>query len=199
VKAGFEVVEIHAAHGYLLHEFLSPLSNRRTDQFGGSLENRMRFPLAIAAAVRNKVPESLPVFVRISATDWVEGGWNIEQSIEFCRRLKEIGIDLIDVSSGGNVPDAKIAIGPGYQVPFARDIRNGAEITTAAVGMITEPAQAEEILQKGEADAIFIAREFLREPYLPLRAAAELGGDVNVPRQYGRAIQVKRMRAADGR
>jgi 2,4-dienoyl-CoA reductase-like NADH-dependent reductase (Old Yellow Enzyme family) len=199
VKAGFEVVEIHAAHGYLLHEFLSPLSNRRTDQFGGSLENRMSFPLAIAAAVRNKVPESLPVFVRISATDWVEGGWNIEQSIEFCRRLKEIGIDLIDVSSGGNVPDAKIAIGPGYQVPFARDIRNGAEITTAAVGMITEPAQAEEILQKGEADAIFIAREFLREPYLPLRAAAELGGDVNVPRQYGRAIQVKRMRAADGR
>jgi 2,4-dienoyl-CoA reductase-like NADH-dependent reductase (Old Yellow Enzyme family) len=199
VKAGFEVVEIHAAHGYLLHEFLSPLSNRRTDQFGGSLENRMRFPLAIAAAVRNKVPESLPVFVRISATDWVEGGWDIEQSIEFCRRLKEIGIDLIDVSSGGNVPDAKIAIGPGYQVPFARDIRNGAEITTAAVGMITEPAQAEEILQKGEADAIFIAREFLREPSLPLRAAAELGGDVNVPRQYGRAIQVKRMRAADGR
>jgi 2,4-dienoyl-CoA reductase-like NADH-dependent reductase (Old Yellow Enzyme family) len=199
VKAGFEVVEIHAAHGYLLHEFLSPLSNRRTDQFGGSLENRMSFPLAIAAAVRNKVPESLPVFVRISATDWVEGGWNIEQSIEFCRRLKEIGIDLIDVSSGGNVPDAKIAIGPGYQVPFARDIRNGAEITTAAVGMITEPAQAEEILQKGEADAIFIAREFLREPSLPLRAAAELGGDVNVPRQYGRAIQVKRMRAADGR
>jgi 2,4-dienoyl-CoA reductase-like NADH-dependent reductase (Old Yellow Enzyme family) len=192
VDAGFEVIEIHAAHGYLLHEFLSPLSNRRTDEYGGDLENRMRFPLAVASAVREIVPGDLPVFARISATDWAEEGWNLEESIEFCKRLAAIGIDLIDVSSGGLVPDAKITVGPGYQVPFANAIRKQANIKTAAVGMITEPRQAEEILQSGEADAIFVAREFLRDPYMPFRAAKELGGEVQVPKQYGRAIDLRK-------
>lgn len=188
VDAGFEVIEVHAAHGYLCHQFLSPLSNKRTDEFGGSLENRMRFPLRIAKAVRETVPENLPVFVRISATDWTEGGWDLEQSIEFCRELKKLDIDLIDVSTGGNVPHAKIPVGPNYQVPFAAAIREKARVATAAVGMITEPQQAEEILQKGEADAVLIAREFLRDPYLVFRAARELGGKADVPKQYGRAI-----------
>jgi len=188
VEAGFEVIEIHAAHGYLCHQFLSPLSNKRTDEFGGSLENRMRFPLQIAKAVRETVPQHLPVFVRISATDWTEGGWDLEQSIEFCKELKKLGIDLIDTSSGGNVPDAKIPVGPNYQVPFAAAIREKAQIATAAVGMITEAKQAEEILQNGEADAVFIAREFLRDPYFALHAARELGAKVDVPKQYGRAI-----------
>lgn len=199
VDAGFEVIEIHAAHGYLLHEFLSPLSNHRTDEYGGSLENRMRFPLMIAEAVRSAVPETLPVFVRISASDWVDGGWDVEQSIEFCKRLKEIGIDLIDVSSGGNVPDAKIAVGPGYQVPFASQIRASAGIMTAAVGMITEPRQAEQILERDDADAIFVAREFLRDPYLPFRAARELAGDVDVPKQYGRAIDIRASRSVEAK
>lgn len=190
VEAGFEVIEIHAAHGYLLHEFLSPLSNRRTDEYGGDLENRMRFPLQVAEAVRSEVPEALPVFVRISATDWTPDGWDLEQSVEFSTRLKEIGIDLVDVSSGGNVPDAKIEIGPGYQVPFAREIRRTAGIATSAVGLITEPKQAEEILQEGSADAVMIARESLRDPYFPIRAAQELGGNVDVPKQYGRAIRI---------
>jgi 2,4-dienoyl-CoA reductase-like NADH-dependent reductase (Old Yellow Enzyme family) len=188
VEAGFEVIEVHAAHGYLCHQFLSPLSNKRTDEFGGSLENRMRFPLQIAKAVRETVPQHLPVFVRISATDWTEGGWDLEQSIEFCKELKKLGIDLIDVSSGGNVPHAKIPVGPNYQVPFAAAIRQRAQIATAAVGMITEAKQAEEILQKGEADAVFLAREFLRDPYFALHAARELGEKVNAPKQYGRAI-----------
>jgi 2,4-dienoyl-CoA reductase-like NADH-dependent reductase (Old Yellow Enzyme family) len=188
VEAGFEVIEIHAAHGYLFHEFLSPLSNKREDEYGGSLENRMRFPLAVATIVRETISETLPVFVRISATDWVEGGWDLEESIEFCKRLKAIGIDLIDCSSGGNVPHAKIPVAPGYQVPFAAAIREKAGIKTCAVGMITDPVQAEEILQKEEADAIFIAREFLRDPYFPFRAAHELGAKINVPVQYGRAI-----------
>lgn len=188
VEAGFEVIEVHAAHGYLCHQFLSPLSNKRTDEFGGSLENRMRFPLQIAKAVRETVPQNLPVFVRISATDWTEGGWDLEQSIEFCKELKKLGIDLIDVSSGGNVPHAKIPVGPNYQVPFAAAIREKVQIPTAAVGMITEAKQAEEILQKGEADAVFIAREFLRDPYFALHAARELGEKVNAPKQYGRAI-----------
>lgn len=191
VKAGFETIEIHAAHGYLFHEFLSPLSNERIDEYGGSLENRTRFPLEAARRVRAIVPENLPVFVRISATDWTDGGWDLEQSIEFCRRLKEIGIDLIDVSTGGNVPDAKIPVAPGYQVRFAAEIRRQVGIATAAVGMITEPQQAENILLKGEADAVLIAREFLREPYFPFRAAQELGGAVDVPRQYGRAIEIE--------
>jgi 2,4-dienoyl-CoA reductase-like NADH-dependent reductase (Old Yellow Enzyme family) len=191
VEAGFEVIEIHAAHGYLFHEFLSPLSNNRTDEYGGSLENRIRFPLETARKVRAAVPENLPVFVRISATDWTDGGWDLEQSIEFCKQLKEIGIDLIDVSTGGNVPHARIPVAPNYQVPFAAEIRKAVEIPTAAVGMITEPKQAEEILQKGEADAVLLAREFLREPYFPFRAARELGGNVDVPKQYGRAIQLE--------
>jgi 2,4-dienoyl-CoA reductase-like NADH-dependent reductase (Old Yellow Enzyme family) len=196
VKAGFEVIEIHAAHGYLLHEFLSPLSNKRTDEYGGSFENRVRFPLEIAKAVREVVPENLPVFVRISATDWTEGGWDLEQSIEFCRALKETGIDLIDCSTGGNVPSAKIPVAPNYQVSFAAEIRRNAGIATAAVGMITEPTQAEEILQKGEADAVMIARQLLREPYFPFRAARELGGEIDVPKQYGRAIDVRNAKSA---
>lgn len=188
IDAGFEVIEIHAAHGYLLHEFLSPLSNKRTDEYGGSFENRTRLPLIIARAVRNAVPENLPVFVRISATDWAEGGWDLLQSVEFCKLLKETGIDLVDCSSGGLVPYAKIQVGSNYQVPFAAEIRQKAGIATAAVGLITEPAQAEDILQKGEADAVMIARQFLREPYFTFRAARELGVRVDPPVQYGRAI-----------
>lgn len=196
VKAGFEVIEIHAAHGYLLHEFLSPLSNHRTDEYGGSFENRVRFPLEVISKVRQIVPENLPVFVRISATDWTEGGWDLAQSIEFCRNLKEIGVDLIDCSTGGNVPHARIPVAPNYQVPFAAEIRRQAGILTAAVGMITEPKQAEEILQKGEADAVMIARQFLREPYFPFRAARELGGEIDVPKQYGRAIEIQTAKGA---
>lgn len=198
VDAGFEVIEVHAAHGYLLHEFLSPLSNHRTDEYGGSLENRMRFPLDTARQVREVVPKNLPVFVRISATDWMENGWDLEQSIEFCKRLNEIGIDLIDVSSGGNVPDAKIPIGPGYQVRFARAIRVQVGIKIGAVGLITEPQQAEDILQNGDADAILVAREFLRDPYFAFRAARELGGGVDVPKQYGRAIDIRKASAVKG-
>jgi 2,4-dienoyl-CoA reductase-like NADH-dependent reductase (Old Yellow Enzyme family) len=197
VEAGFEVIEIHAAHGYLFHEFLSPLSNKRIDEYGGSLENRMRFSLDTARKVRAEVPENLPIFVRISATDWVENGWDLEQSVEFCRELKEIGIDLIDVSTGGNVPHAKIPIAPGYQVPFAAEIRKQVGIATAAVGMITEAVQAEEILQKGEADAILIAREFLRDPYFAFTAAKELGESIDyVPKQYGRAIEIREPQSA---
>lgn len=197
VEAGFEVIEIHAAHGYLFHEFLSPLSNKREDEYGGSLENRMRFPLETAKRVRQIVPENLPVFVRISATDWTPRGWDLEQSIEFCRKLKEIGIDLIDVSTGGNVPGATIPVAPNYQVPFAAEIRKQAGIATGAVGMITEAHQAEEILQNGEADAILIAREFLRDPYFPFTAAKELGETVDyVPKQYGRAIELREPQSA---
>ncbi len=192
LEAGFEIIEIHAAHGYLLHDFLSSLSNQRDDEYGGSLENRMRFPLEIAEVVRAAVPENLPVFVRISASDWMPNGWDLEQSIEFCKRLKTLGIDLIDVSSGGNVPNAKIEIGAGYQVPFAKGIREKADIPTGAVGLITEAQQAEEILQKGEADAILMAREFLRDPYFPFHAARELGAKIDyVPKQYGRAMDLQ--------
>ena len=186
-KAGFELVEIHAAHGYLLHEFLSPLSNHRGDEFGGSLENRMRFPLRVAAAVREAWPAHLPLFVRISATDWVEGGWDLPQSIEFCRALKELGIDLIDCSSGGNVPAAKIPVAPGYQVPLARAIRKEVGIATGAVGLITDPQQAEEIIATGAADAVLLARQMLRDPYWPLHAAKKLGIDLPWPKQYERA------------
>ncbi|HEX8289285.1 MAG TPA: NADH:flavin oxidoreductase/NADH oxidase [Pyrinomonadaceae bacterium] len=199
VEAGFEVIEIHAAHGYLFHEFLSPLSNERTDEYGGSLENRMRFPLEVAAKVREIIPQNLPVFVRISATDWTENGWDLEQSIEFCKKLKEIGIDLIDVSTGGNVPNAKIPVAPNYQVPFAKEIREKVGIATAAVGMITDPKQAEEILQKGEADAVLLARQFLREPYFVFRAARELGEKIDyVPKQYGRAIEFENAQEVKG-
>lgn len=189
VEAGFEVIELHMAHGYLFHEFLSPISNDRTDEFGGSFENRTRFPLAAARRVREVVPETLPVFVRISATDWTIGGWALDESVEFCKLLKEIGIDLIDVSTGGNVATAEIPVGPAYQVPFASEIRDRAGIATGAVGMITEPRQAEEILVEGDADAILIAREFLRDPYFVVRAARELGEPLNfVQKQYLRAI-----------
>lgn len=199
LDAGFEVIEIHAAHGYLLHEFLSPLSNQRTDEYGGSLENRMRLPLEVAQKVREALPENLPLFVRISATDWVDGSWDLEQSIEFCRQLKEIGVDLIDCSTGGNVPHAKIPVGAGYQVEFAAKIRRQAGIATAAVGMITEPRQAEEILQKGDADAVLLARQFLREPYFPFRAARELGAKIDyVPKQYGRAIELENAQEVKG-
>ena len=185
--AGFEVVELHMAHGYLLHEFLSPLSNRREDEFGGSLENRARFPLQVAEAVRAVWPDGLPLFARISATDWVEGGWDIEQSVQLSRWLKERGVDLIDCSSGGLVPGARIPVAPGYQVGFAERIRKEAAVATGAVGLITEPEQAEEIVATGQADVVFLARAELRDPYWPLHAAKQLGAEAPWPVQYGRA------------
>lgn len=187
VEAGFRVAEVHAAHGYLLHQFLSPLSNRRTDRYGGSFENRIRLPLEVVAAVREVWPEHLPLFVRISATDWVEGGWNVEESVAFARLLKEYGVDLVDCSSGGLVPDARIAVGPGYQVPFAERVRREAGVPTAAVGLITEPEQADRILREGQADMVLLARELLRQPHWPLLAAHRLGVDVPWPPQYERA------------
>jgi len=187
LAAGFRVIEIHAAHGYLLHQFLSPLSNRREDLYGGSLENRMRLTLRVAERVRGAMPAELPLFVRISATDWAEGGWDVEQSVELAKRLQEIGVDLIDVSSGGSVPGVRIPVGPGYQVPFARRIRHEAGIRTGAVGLITEPRQAEEILENGDADLIILARELLRNPYWAQKAQRELGRPVEMPVQYERA------------
>jgi 2,4-dienoyl-CoA reductase-like NADH-dependent reductase (Old Yellow Enzyme family) len=186
-EAGFRVIEIHAAHGYLIHEFLSPLSNHRTDGYGGSFENRIRILREVVAAVRGVWPERAPLFVRISATDWVEGGWDIQQSVELCRQVKELGADLIDCSSGGNVGSAKIPVGPGYQTPFAEQIRREAGIMTGAVGMITSASQAEEIIFGGRADAVLLARELLRDPYWPLRAARELGQRMSWPVQYLRA------------
>jgi 2,4-dienoyl-CoA reductase-like NADH-dependent reductase (Old Yellow Enzyme family) len=185
--AGFRVVELHAAHGYLFHEFLSPLSNRRTDAYGGSFDNRTRLLRDTVAAVRGVLPESCPLFVRISATDWTEGGWDIDQSVELARRLKSLGVDLIDCSSGGNVEQAAIPVGAGYQLPFAERIRREAGIMTAAVGMITSPAQADQIIRNGEADIVLLAREMLRDPYWPLRAARELGQPATWPAQYLRA------------
>lgn len=187
LAAGYEVAEVHSAHGYLLHEFLSPLSNQRTDNYGGSLENRMRFTMEVASAVRETWPDHLPVFVRISATDWAEGGWDLEQSILLSTRLKEIGIDLMDVSTGGNVPHAKIPSYPGYQVPFAAAIKERVNIACGAVGLITEPIQAEQIVALGQADVVLLARETLRNPYWPLHAAHVLGADVAWPKQYERA------------
>jgi 2,4-dienoyl-CoA reductase-like NADH-dependent reductase (Old Yellow Enzyme family) len=186
-EAGFRVVEIHAAHGYLIHEFLSPLSNQRTDSYGGSFENRIRILREIVTAVRGSWPERAPLFVRISATDWIEGGWDIQQSVELACQLVKLGVDLIDCSSGGNALQAKIPVAPGYQTPFAEQIRREANILTGAVGMITSPIQAENILVAGHADAIIIAREFLRDPYWPLRAAHELGQPIAWPVQYLRA------------
>ncbi|MEJ2361612.1 MAG: NADH:flavin oxidoreductase/NADH oxidase [Gammaproteobacteria bacterium] len=185
--AGFECVEVHMAHGYLLHEFLSPLSNRRDDQYGGSLENRMRLPLRVTAAVREVWPANLPLFVRISATDWMDGGWDLEQSLVLSRELKALGVDVIDCSGGGLVPNARIPVGPGYQTPFAETIRHEVGIATIAVGMITEPVQAEHILRTGQADAVMLARELLRDPYWPLHAAQALHTDVAWPVQYERA------------
>jgi 2,4-dienoyl-CoA reductase (NADPH2) len=176
----------------LLHEFLSPLSNRRTDQFGGSFDNRIRLLLDVAKRLRAIIPQNLPLFVRISATDWVEGGWDIEQSIELSKRLKPIGVDLIDCSSGALVPDAKIPVGPGYQVQFAKRIRHEADIMTSAVGMITETQQANHIITSGEADMVQLAREMLREPYWALKAYAELGREAPWPLQYGYAVKRRR-------
>ncbi len=192
LAAGFEVIEVHCAHGYLLHEFLSPLSNQRDDEYGGSLENRCRLPLRVAKTIREIWPQQWPVLVRISATDWVPqlngiAGWDLAQSIHFASCLKEVGCDLIDCSSGGLILDAKVPIAPAYQVPFAANIRKEAGIATGAVGLITVPQQAEQILQDEQADVIFLARELLRNPYWPLHAARELGVDVTWPIQYERA------------
>lgn len=186
-EAGFQVVEVHMAHGYLLHQFLSPLSNQRDDQYGGSLKNRMRFPLQVAEQVRKNWPGDLPVMVRISATDWAEGGWDLEQSLELCKQLKKIGVDLIDCSSGGLIPDAVIPAGPGFQVPMAAEIKQKVGIATAAVGLITEAKQADQIVASGQADAILLARELLRNPHWPLHTAAALNVDVPWPVQYQRA------------
>jgi 2,4-dienoyl-CoA reductase-like NADH-dependent reductase (Old Yellow Enzyme family) len=187
LEAGFDFVEIHAAHGYLLHEFLSPLSNLRTDSYGGSFLNRTRLVLEVVDAVRSVWPERLPLFVRISATDWAEGGWNPDESVTLARLLRDRGVDLVDCSSGGNVADAKIPVAPGYQVGFAARIRREAGIATAAVGLITEPAQANAIIADGEADFVFLARAELRDPYWPVHAAAALGETVSWPKQYLRA------------
>lgn len=187
LKAGFQVLELHAAHGYLLHSFLSPLSNQRTDAYGGSLENRMRLLLEIATEARQIWPETLPLWVRISATDWAEGGWDVDQSVQLAIELKKRGVDLMDVSSGGAVPDAKIPVAPGYQVPLAEQIRQQAGLPTAAVGMITEAQQANAIIEQGQADMTLLGRESLRDPYWPLHAAHQLGVDAVWPQQYERA------------
>ncbi len=183
VSAGFDLVEIHAAHGYLIHQFLSPLSNTREDEYGGSFENRIRFLLEIIDAVRSAIPDSMPLFLRISASDWLDGGWTIDDSVALAKIAKVRGVDLIDVSSGGTSSGAPVPVGPGYQVPFADQIRNQADIPTAAVGLITEPEQAEEIVSSGKADAVMMAREFLRNPRWPLFAAQKLGSEVNWPVQ----------------
>jgi len=200
LQAGFDIIELHFAHGYLMHQFLSPLSNQRTDEYGGSLENRMRLPLEIAKAVRAVWPDNFPLFARISATDWADGidecqigfkpktsAWHLSDSIIFCEALKNVGVDLIDVSSGGTLPNAKIPVGPGYQTQFAQKIRHKCAIKTAAVGMITDPVQAEAILVQQQADAVFLAREFLRSPYWPHLAAKALGVDLSKPDPYARA------------
>jgi 2,4-dienoyl-CoA reductase-like NADH-dependent reductase (Old Yellow Enzyme family) len=185
--AGFEVLELHMAHGYLLHQFLSPLSNQRHDRYGGSLEQRMSFPLRVAHTVRLEWPEHLPLFVRISATDWVEGGWDIVQSIELCKRLLDIGVDLVDCSSGGAVPHAVPPVAPGYQVPSAERIKREAGIPTAAVGLITAAHDADAIIRDGRADIVLLGRELLRQPHWPLHAAAQLKHDAPWPKQYLRA------------
>ncbi|MDI9240502.1 NADH:flavin oxidoreductase/NADH oxidase [Lysobacter sp. LF1] len=185
--AGFQLAEIHAAHGYLLHQFLSPLSNHRTDAYGGSFENRIRLLLEVIDAVRKVWPERLPLWLRVSATDWTEGGWDVGQSIELARIVKARGIDLIDVSSGGLVHSAKIPLEPGYQVPFASRIRHEAGIATGAVGLITKSDHAGSIVENGDADVVLIARELLRDPYFPRRAAKELSGELHAPEQYLRA------------
>ena len=187
LETGFDLVELHAAHGYLLHEFLSPLSNRRTDQYGGSFENRIRLVVEVVDAIRTAWPAELPLLVRISATDWAEGGWEIEQSVALAKVLKEHKVDLIDVSSGGLTPQQAIPLGPGYQTPFAERIRREAQTPTGAVGMITNAVQAEHILRTGQADLVLLARELLREPYWPLQAAKELGDVASWPAQYLRA------------
>lgn len=183
-RANLDVIELHMAHGYLLHSFLSPLSNQRADQYGGSLENRMRFPLEVAKAVRDVWPQSKPLFVRISCSDWVPGGWDLAQSVAFSAELKKLGVDLIDCSSGGSSPTQQIPVGPGYQVHFAAEIRRKCQISTGAVGLVTRVHQAEEVLSSGSADLVLLGRQLLREPSWPLRAAAELGDKVAWPVQY---------------
>ncbi len=185
--AGFRAVEIHAAHGYLLHQFLSPLSNRRADAYGGSFENRTRLVREVVSAVRAEWPEPLPVIVRISATDWVEGGWDVAQSVELARGLAPLGVELVDVSSGGLVPTAQVPAGPGYQAGFAERIRREAHVATGAVGMISAPEQADHVIRSGQADLVLMARELLRDPHFPLRAARALGQDGPWPKQYLRA------------
>lgn len=186
LKAGFKVIELHAAHGYLIHEFYSPLSNHRNDEYGGSFENRIRLLLEVTASVKEVWPDEYPIFVRISSSDWTEGGWTANDSVELAKVLKDKGIDLVDCSSGGNVL-AKIPLKPGYQVGFAEQIRKEARILTGAVGMITEPEQADQIIQNGQADVVLLAREFLRDPHFPLRAAHQLGHEIKWPSQYERA------------
>ncbi len=187
LDAGFKLIELHMAHGYLVHEFLSPLSNHRTDEYGGSLENRCRFAIEIAEAVRKAISESVPLYVRISASDWKENGWDADQSVQLASWLKEAGVDLIDCSSGGNVSDAQIPAGPGYQVPFSEKIKKEADILTGAVGFITSPVQAETIIHTHQADIVLLAKQMLRDPYWPLHAAKELNAEVKWPNQYLRA------------
>ena len=187
IRAGFKLIELHMAHGYLIHEFLSPLSNHRKDNYGGSLENRCRLALEVVNAVRDKIPQTVPLFVRISASDWVKDGWDIEQSVQLAIWLKESGVDLIDCSSGGNIADAIIPFGPGYHVPFSQKIKKEADILTGAVGLITSPTQAETIIRTGQSDIVILAREMLRNPYWPLQAAKQLNVDVDWPVQYLRA------------
>lgn len=191
LEAGFKLLEIHCAHGYLAHEFLSPLSNHRTDEYGGTFENRIRFAIETAATVRSAWPEHLPLWVRISATDWMEGGWTPDESVELARRLRGLGVDLIDCSSGGADAAAQVPVAPGYQVPFAERIRREAGILTGAVGLITNACQAEEIVQSGKADVVLLAREMLRNPYFALHAARELGIEAPAPVQYARAFPQK--------
>jgi len=188
LAAGFKIAEVHAAHGYLLHQFLSPLSNQRQDGYGGCFDNRIRLLLEVTEAVRAVWPQELPLFVRLSATDWVQDGWNPEETVELARRLKTLGVDLIDVSSGGTAANAEIPVGPGYQTQFAEQVRRGADIATGTVGMITEAVQAEHVLRTGQADLILLARELLRDPYWPLHAAEDLReSSVPWPAQYLRA------------
>jgi 2,4-dienoyl-CoA reductase-like NADH-dependent reductase (Old Yellow Enzyme family) len=187
LDAGFQVIELHGAHGYLLHEFLSPLANRRTDEYGGSFENRVRFVLEVTDAVRSVWPDTLPLFMRLSATDWVDDGWDVEQSAELSRLLGARGVDLIDCSSGGIIPGVKIPVGPGYQVSLAQRVRAVSGVPTAAVGLITSAQQADAVVRSGSADMVLLARQLLRDPYWPLRAARELGVAVEWPSQYQRA------------
>ncbi len=186
-EAGFDAVEIHAAHGYLLHQFLSPLANQRRDAWGGAFAQRARLTREVVKAVRAEWPERLPLMIRLSATDWVEGGWNAEETVELCRELKTLGVDLVDVSSGGLVPYARIPVGPGFQTEFAARVRREAGIPTAAVGLITSPEQADHIVRTGQADVVLLGREILRDPYWPLHAARTLGTATPWPRQYLRA------------
>jgi 2,4-dienoyl-CoA reductase-like NADH-dependent reductase (Old Yellow Enzyme family) len=187
IKAGFKLIELHMAHGYLVHEFLSPLSNLRNDEYGGSFESRCQFAIEIAKGVRGTIPGDFPLFARISASDWIEGGWSIEDSVLLSKKLKEVGVDLIDCSSGGNAPKTPIPAGPGYQIPFSEKIKQEAEILTGGIGFITSPEQADQIIRTGQADIVLLAREILRNPYWPMHAAKALKAEIEWPKQYERA------------